>query len=98
MCLDLRGFEYRELKIEDGGRLYHAVGDRLSGLAASPRVYGYDAIEFLLAGAKAVQVGAVAFTNPLATLEIIDDVATYIEKKEIFCIKDLSIRQFPYII
>ncbi|MDR1073523.1 MAG: orotidine-5'-phosphate decarboxylase [Treponema sp.] len=38
----MRDFEYRELK--DGGRLYHAVGDKLSGLAADyAGAYGYGA-------------------------------------------------------
>lgn len=38
----MRDFEYQELK--NGGRLYHAVGDRLSGLAAdNTGVYGYGA-------------------------------------------------------
>jgi dihydroorotate dehydrogenase (NAD+) catalytic subunit len=51
-----------------------------------------DALEFLLAGAKAVQVGTATFTNPVVTLEIIDGIAAYMEKKKISCIEDLSIR------
>jgi dihydroorotate dehydrogenase (NAD+) catalytic subunit len=51
-----------------------------------------DALEFLLAGAKAVQVGTATFANPAAMLEIIGGIATYMEKKGIFCIEDLSIR------
>ncbi|MDR2793118.1 MAG: orotidine-5'-phosphate decarboxylase [Treponema sp.] len=38
----MRDFEYQEMK--DGGRLYHAVGDKLSGLAtAYAGAYGYGA-------------------------------------------------------
>ncbi|MDR2193676.1 MAG: dihydroorotate dehydrogenase [Treponema sp.] len=51
-----------------------------------------DAIEFLAAGAKAVQVGTATFTNPTAMLEIIDGIAAYMKKKEIFRIEDLSIQ------
>ncbi|MDR2793120.1 MAG: dihydroorotate dehydrogenase [Treponema sp.] len=51
-----------------------------------------DAIEFLSAGAKAVQVGTATFVNPTAMIEIIDGIAAYMKKKGIFRIEDLSIR------
>ncbi|MDR0558493.1 MAG: dihydroorotate dehydrogenase [Treponema sp.] len=51
-----------------------------------------DALEFLLAGAKAVQVGTATFANPAVMLEIIDGIAAYMKKKGISCIEDLSIR------
>jgi dihydroorotate dehydrogenase (NAD+) catalytic subunit len=51
-----------------------------------------DALEFLMAGAKAVQVGTATFANPAAMPEIMDGIVTYMEKKGIFCIEDLSIR------
>ncbi|MDD6794414.1 MAG: dihydroorotate dehydrogenase, partial [Clostridiaceae bacterium] len=41
---------------------------------------GIDAIEFMMAGASAVQIGTVNFTNPLAGKEII-------EEMEAFCIE-----------
>ena len=40
-----------------------------------------DAIEFLLAGATAVQVGAANFYNPAATEEIIDGIAAYLREQ-----------------
>ena len=40
--------------------------------------YASDAIEFLLAGATAVQVGTATFVNPLAGVEIADGIARYL--------------------
>lgn len=39
-----------------------------------------DAIEFMMAGATAVSVGAMNFHNPYATSEIIDGITSYMEK------------------
>lgn len=39
-----------------------------------------DAVEYLLAGARAVQVGTANFTNPRAIPEIIDGVRAYLER------------------
>lgn len=39
-----------------------------------------DALEFLIAGAKAVQVGTANFVNPLATMEIIDGLEDYLKR------------------
>lgn len=39
-----------------------------------------DAIEFLLAGASAVAVGAMNFVNPYTTMEIIEGIEKYMEK------------------
>ena len=48
-----------------------------------------DAIEFLLAGATAIQVGTANFINPQATEEIIQGIGTYLEKNGIASIGDL---------
>jgi dihydroorotate dehydrogenase (NAD+) catalytic subunit len=42
-----------------------------------------DAIEFMLAGATAVQVGTGNFSNPTVTVEIIDGIRQYLERKGI---------------
>jgi dihydroorotate dehydrogenase (NAD+) catalytic subunit len=39
-----------------------------------------DAIEFILAGASAVQVGSICFTNPMAPLEIIAGIGRYLAR------------------
>lgn len=50
---------------------------------------GTDAVEFMLAGATAVAVGTANFTNPQATVEVIDGIAAYCEKYGIADVNDL---------
>ena len=42
-----------------------------------------DAIQFLLAGASAVQVGTASFTDPAAARRIVDDIASYLSAHEL---------------
>jgi len=39
-----------------------------------------DAIEFMLCGASAVEVGTANFVNPIATIDIIDGIKGYMLK------------------
>lgn len=48
-----------------------------------------DAIEFILAGATAVSVGAMNFVNPYATREIVEGIEAYMEKYGVSDIKEL---------
>lgn len=48
-----------------------------------------DAIEFLLAGATAVAVGAANFINPYATEEIVQGIEAYMKQNQITDIKEL---------
>jgi dihydroorotate dehydrogenase (NAD+) catalytic subunit len=48
-----------------------------------------DALEFLIAGAKAIQVGTASFVNPRATLEILDGLKSYCLEKGIDDINDI---------
>ncbi|MBQ9142959.1 MAG: dihydroorotate dehydrogenase, partial [Lachnospiraceae bacterium] len=48
-----------------------------------------DAIEFILAGATAVSVGAMNFVNPYTTIEVIEGIEKYMETYGITDIKDL---------
>ncbi len=48
-----------------------------------------DAIEFLLAGATAVAVGAMNFVNPYATMEVVDGIEAYMKKYGVEDIKEL---------
>jgi dihydroorotate dehydrogenase (NAD+) catalytic subunit len=48
-----------------------------------------DAIEFLLAGASAIQVGTANFINPKATEEIIHGIVAYLQAKNIKSVNDL---------
>jgi len=51
---------------------------------------GADAIEFMLAGAKAVAVGTANFINPSATMEIISEIEAYASEKGIRKITELT--------
>ena len=48
-----------------------------------------DAIEFVLAGATAVQVGTANFINPAVIVEIVDGIASYLEKNNYQSIQEL---------
>ena len=48
-----------------------------------------DAIEFLLAGASAVQVGTANFVNPSVTVEIIEGIKRYLEEKQMHHVIDI---------
>ena len=48
-----------------------------------------DALAFIIAGATAVQVGTANFINPRATVEIIENMATFMEAHNIRHIRDL---------
>lgn len=49
-----------------------------------------DAIEFLMAGASAIAVGAMNFVNPCVTMEIAEGIEDYMRKYEIESIDDLK--------
>jgi dihydroorotate dehydrogenase (NAD+) catalytic subunit len=44
---------------------------------------GSDAIEFIMAGASAVQVGTASFANPQASLEVMEGIEAFMEKEGI---------------
>ena len=48
-----------------------------------------DALEFIMAGASAVQVGTANFTNPCTPLDIIDGIERFMEKEGIRRITEL---------
>jgi dihydroorotate dehydrogenase (NAD+) catalytic subunit len=48
-----------------------------------------DALEFMIAGASAVQIGTANFINPCATIEIIDGIRHYLQDNKIKNIKDI---------
>ena len=48
-----------------------------------------DALEFLIAGAVAVQVGTANFVNPHATIDIIDGIEAFLIQKKISSVKDI---------
>ncbi len=48
-----------------------------------------DALEFLIAGASAIQIGTANFINPSATIEIIEGIETYLIEREILDLADV---------
>lgn len=48
-----------------------------------------DAIEFLLAGATAVSIGAMNFVNPYASLEVVEGIERYMERYHVENVTDL---------
>ena len=56
----------------------HAVKIPIIGMGGIAN--GEDAIEFLLAGASAVAVGAMNFVNPYATVEVIEGIESYMRR------------------
>jgi dihydroorotate dehydrogenase (NAD+) catalytic subunit len=49
-----------------------------------------DALEFILAGAAAVQVGTASFIDPRASVQIIEGIGKYLEEKGFSDIKDIT--------
>ncbi|MCM1314848.1 MAG: dihydroorotate dehydrogenase [Muribaculaceae bacterium] len=50
---------------------------------------GRDAIELMMAGASAVQVGAAIFTDPYAPVKIIEEINDFLESKNISSVRDV---------
>ncbi len=50
---------------------------------------GRDAIELMIAGASAVQVGAAIFTDPYAPIKIIDEINEFLDSKNISSVRDI---------
>ncbi|WP_265519037.1 dihydroorotate dehydrogenase [Nitratireductor luteus] len=48
-----------------------------------------DAVEFLIAGASAVQVGTATFINPTAMVTIIDDLSHYLEAEGLSSVREI---------
>ena len=52
-------------------------------------VKGEDAIEFMLAGASAISIGAGNFIDPYTSLNVISEIENYMEKHNIENINDV---------
>lgn len=50
---------------------------------------GEDVVEFLLAGARAVQVGTANFVQPFAAVRIIEELETYCRRNQIAAVREL---------
>jgi dihydroorotate dehydrogenase (NAD+) catalytic subunit len=52
-----------------------------------------DAVEFLMAGAAAIQVGSATFSHPAAMIEIIEGLEKYLENNELSDLRELAINR-----
>lgn len=50
---------------------------------------GRDAVELMMAGASAVQVGAAIFTDPYAPVKIIDEINDFLDSRNIASVRDI---------
>ncbi len=50
----------------------------------------YDALEFILAGASAIQVGTASFIDPAASVKILEGIRNYLEEKGIDDIREIT--------
>ena len=57
-------------------------------------ISGEDAVEFLLAGAKAVQIGTANFIDPAATLNVIDGIRKYCLSNGLKKISELKMKEY----
>lgn len=64
-----------------------AVGVPVIGLGGI--MNGRDAIEFMLAGATAVQIGTANFVDPAVTLKVVDYIESYLTRHQIASVKDI---------
>ena len=69
-------------------QVYHAVKIPIIGMGGIMNTQ--DAIEFLLAGASAVQVGTAIFKDPFIPLQIIQGMKDYLERYKIHSIHELT--------
>ena len=49
-----------------------------------------DAVEFMIVGATAVQIGTVNFINPNAGIEIVEGIKSYCDKTGVTKLSDLT--------
>lgn len=56
---------------------------------------GEDAIEFLLAGASAVQVGTATFTNPHATIDVLEGIESYMREHDVNDVREIAGAALP---
>ena len=55
-----------------------------------------DAVEMLLAGATALQIGTVLFTDPYAPVKIIDGLTNYMDKNGVKTLSELTGAMRPW--
>lgn len=77
----LSGPAVRPVAVRMVWQVAHAVGIPVIGLGGI--MNGRDALEFILAGATAIEVGTANFINPRATVEIVDYIDDYCKRHNV---------------
>ena len=54
------------------------------------KVAAADAIEFLLAGASAIEVGTANFIDPAVTVKIVEGIEAYLHRHKMASVKELT--------
>jgi dihydroorotate dehydrogenase (NAD+) catalytic subunit len=83
----LSGPAIKPLALRMVWQVYHAVKIPIIGMGGI--MNAADAIEFLLAGASAVQVGTAIFKDPFIPLQIIDGIENYMERHRLNSVNDI---------
>jgi len=68
-------------------QVYHAVNIPIIGMGGI--VDWQDAIEFILAGADAIQIGTYNFVDPAASVKIVDGINDYLDRHHISSVNEL---------
>ena len=77
----LSGPAIRPMALHAVWSVYNAVGIPIIGMGG---IIDYkDAIEFMLCGARAVQIGTANFVNPKTTIEVIDGIKDYLMREKL---------------
>ncbi|RLD33944.1 MAG: dihydroorotate dehydrogenase [Bacteroidetes bacterium] len=69
-------------------QVYHAVQIPVIGMGGI--MNATDTIEFMLAGASAIQVGTANFIDPQVSVKLIDDITAYCKEQKINSVSDLT--------
>jgi len=83
----LSGPAVRPIAIRMVWQVFNAVDMPIIGMGGIMKAD--DAIEFIIAGARAVSVGTANFVNPMSVIEIISGIRKYMHENEINNINDL---------
>jgi len=69
-------------------QVYHAVNIPVSGMGGI--MNATDAIEFLLAGAAAVQIGTANFIDPTVSLKVLSGIEEYLQRHGFSSVRELT--------
>lgn len=83
----LSGAAVRPIAVRMVWQVHKAVKIPVIGLGGI--MNGHDALEFILAGATAVEIGTANFINPKVTVEVVDYISDYCHRHNVSDINDL---------